>query len=189
MTAKIGGYVLLSVVLFLLGCLGGFFVSRSGDDQCVFTVTVESDRPVETQLFYDTGRDFNEAESRRAAVYYRDQAVTLSFLFPGDKLRRLRFDPARSTAAMCIRHAVVTCDGRDPFVLPLETLIPQQGIRSLRQDGGRLCFEMEGDDPVLHLDEIGVRSRRWTRPVLYSLGGGILALMVSFSFGWLYKHA
>lgn len=189
MTAKKGGFVLLWMVLFLLGCLGGFFVSRSGDDQCVFTVTVESDRPVETQLFYDTGRDFNEAESRRAVVYQQGRAVTLSFLLPGDKLQRLRFDPARSAAAMCIRDVAFTCGGRAPFIIPLKKLIPQRGIRSPRQEGGRFCFETEGDDPVLHLDEIGVRPRRWARPVLYSLGGGVLALVVSFSFGWLYKHA
>jgi hypothetical protein len=181
--------VMLIMVLFLLGCLGGFFVSQSGDDLCVFTVTVESDRPVETQLFYDTGKGFNETESRRAVVYHSGQAVTLSFLLPGDKLRRFRFDPARSAAAMCIRHAAVTCEEREPFVLSLETLIPQQGIRLLRQDGGRLCFETEGEDPILLLKEIGVRPRRWVRSFLYSLGGGILALAGAFSLAWLYKRA
>ena len=30
-------YLLLTMVIFLLGCLGGFFVSESGDDLCVFT--------------------------------------------------------------------------------------------------------------------------------------------------------
>ena len=189
MTAKKRGYVLLSVVLFLLGCLGGFIASRSGDDRCVFTVTVESDRPVETQLFYDTGRDFNEAESQRAVVYHRGQAVTLSFLVPGDKLRQLRFDPARSAAAMCIRHVAVTCDGRDPFIIPFEKLIPQQGIRLFRQDGGRLCFEAEGEDPVLLIKEIGTQPQRWVRSLVYSLGGGILTVVVSFFLAWLYKHA
>lgn len=189
MTVKKKRYVLLSLVISLLGCLGGFFVSQSGDDLCVFTVTVETDRPVETQLFYDTGRDFNEEESRQAVVYHRGQAVTLSFLLPGDKLRRLRFDPARSAAAMCIRYAAVTCDGRDPFIIPFEKMIPQQGIRLLRQDGGRLCFETEGEDSILLLYEIGVRPRRWAKPILYSLGGGILTLVVSFSLAWLYKRA
>ena len=182
-------YALLSVVLFLLGCFGGFIASQSGDDLCVFTVTLETDRPVETQLFYDTGRDFNEEESRQAVVYYRGQAVTLSFLLPGDMLQRLRFDPARSSAVMCILHAVVACGRRDPFIIPFEKMIPQQGIRLLRQDGGRLCFETEGDDPILLLDEIGVRPRSWVKPILYSLGGGFLTLVVSFSLAWLYKRA
>jgi len=189
MTTQKGRCLLLGAVLFLSGSLVGFFAGRSGDDKCVFTVTVESDRPVETRLFYDTGKDFNEAESRRAVVYHSGQAVTLSFLFPGDKLRRLRFDPARSAAVMCIRHAAITYDGRDPFTLSLETMIPQQGIRLLRQDAGRLCFETEGEDPILLLKEIGIQSRRWAMPVLYSLGGGILALAGAFSLAWLYKHA
>lgn len=189
MTPKKRRYVLLRLVLFLLGCLGAFLVSRSGDDLCVFTVTVESDRPVETQLFYDTGMNFNEAESQRAAVYHRDQAVTLSFLLPGDKLRRLRFDPARSATAMCIWNAVFTCDGRDPFIIPFEKLISQQGIRLLRQEGGRFCFETEGDDPILLLGEIGTRSRCWVQSLLYSLGGGILTLVGAFSLAWLYKSA
>ena len=64
MTAKRKRFMILSVAFFLLGCLGGFFVSRSDGDQCVFALTVEADQPVETQLYYDTGMDFNEAGIR-----------------------------------------------------------------------------------------------------------------------------
>lgn len=188
MTAKKNRFELLSVALFLLGCLGGFFLSQSGDDRCIFNVTVETDNPVEIQLFYDTGRDFNEEESQRAVVYNQGQAVTLSFMFPGGKLRRLRFDPARSVAAMCIWNAGLTCEGKDPFNIAFEKLIPQQGILLLRQEGARFCFKTEGDDPILHLDEIGVRPRGWTRPILYSLGGGIFLLLGTFSLVWLYKR-
>ena len=182
-------YLLLTMVIFLLGCFGGFFVSESSNDLCVFTLTVETDRPLETQLFYDTGRDFNEEESRQAVVYHRGQAVTVSFLLPGVMLQRLRFDPARSAAAMCIRHAVFACDSSDPFIIPSEKMIPQQGIRLLRQDQEGLCFETEGEDSILLIDPIGVRPRRMVRPILYSLGGGILTLVVSFSLAWLYKRA
>ncbi len=155
-------------------------------------MTLESSVPAETQLFYDTGRGFNEQESDRKVIYQAGVPIMVYFELSGVNLRALRFDPSRSQATIRIHEIILKYHGEAPFRVPLDSLSPVKDIRSLRYDGRVLTVETaEGaEDPILGFTRIGPAPRLTPfRIITAVLAGAFVAFGIAFIVVWVYRYS
>lgn len=176
-------FYLFLFILCLTGGILGFFVSQADPTYHRVTIRIESSKPVETQLFYDTGKGFNENDSIKQVVYQTNIPVILDFSLPGRNIRALRFDPGRSPAQIKIYEIVLKYQGEKPFSVPLDSLKAVKDIRSLHYDERAVTVEMaeKAEDPVLYLSRIGpARHASTARILLFIVAGAFIALGVAF---------
>ncbi|MGD1151734.1 MAG: hypothetical protein ABR911_02480 [Syntrophales bacterium] len=186
-----GSSYLFLFILCLTGGILGFFVSQADPPYHRVTMKIESSKPVETQLFYDTGKGFNENDSIKQVVYQTNIPVILDFSFPGRNIRALRFDPSRAPAQMKIYDITIRYRGEQPFRVPLNSLLPSRDIVSLQNDGNSLTLEttVTAEDPILLLTRIGPAPHTSKlRILMYILAGVVIALGIAFFFGWVYRN-
>jgi hypothetical protein len=180
------------IALCLAGGIGGYLWIHGESIYHEVVMTLESSVPVETQLFYDTGRGFNEKESDRKVIYQAGVPVTLYFELAGVNIRALRFDPSRSQATIRIHEIILKYHGAEPFKVPLDSLSPVKDIRSLRYDGKVLTVETAegGEDPILGLTRIGPAPRLTPFKIMTAvLAGVFVALGVAFIVVWVYRYS
>jgi hypothetical protein len=182
---------LILAAFYLTGGILGYIVSRSDQFHHHVLITLESSLPAETQLFYNTGRGFNENDSIRKVIYQANTPVTLDFDLTGPKLDGLRFDPSRSPAKINIHKIILKYQGEKPFTVPLDSLTAIRDIKLLHYDGQTLTVETTeaAQDPILHLSRIGPAPHPSTsRTILFILGGAFIALGVAFFIRWVYQN-
>ena len=191
MTAR-RSVILLAVCCIAGGALGYVF-GGMGNSQHQVLITLESSVPIETQIYYDTGKGFNEGESIKQAVYQANVPVTLDFDIPDRKLIGLRFDPGRSHARIKIFEILIQNNRKGtPFAVPLDTLSAARDIKSLQYDGQALIVETTeaAQDPILLLGRIGKATEpSIARTTLFSLGGAFSALAVALFILWVYRSS
>ena len=184
---------LLLVTFCLTGSLLGYFASRADRPNYQVLITLESSVPIETQLYYDTGKGFNEGESLKQAIYQANVPVTLDFDIPDRKLNGLRFDPGRSHARIKIFEILIQNNRkRMRFAVPLDTLSAARDIKSLQYDGKAVLVETTetAQDPILLLGRIGKATEpSIARTTLFSLGGAFSALAVALFILWVYRSS
>jgi hypothetical protein len=183
---------LFSFMFVLTGGILGYFISQANHSFHQVMITIESSMPVETQLFYDTGRGFNENESIRKVIYQENVLVTLQFDLSGPNLYGLRFDPSRSAAKMKIHEIILKYQDEKPFTVPLDSLTAAKDIKSLHYDGTTLTMETKeaAQDPILYLSKIGPAPHpSMTRAILFILWGAFIALGVAFFILWVYRNS
>ena len=185
--------VLFLVTLCLTGSLLGYFASRADRPNYQVLITLESSVPIETQLYYDTGKGFNEGESIKKVVYHSNVPVTLDFEILGPTLKNLRFDPGRSHARIKIFEILIQNNRKGtPFAVPLDSMTAARDIKSLQYDGRVLTVETTeaAQDPILLLDRIGKASESSIlKTTLFSLGGAFAALAVALFILWVYRSS
>lgn len=183
---------LLFIVFCLTGSIIGYSLNRTDDFHHQAMITLESSLPVETQLFYNTGKGFNENDSIRKAVYQANVPVSLHFELSGPNLDGLRFDPSRSPARIKIHQIILKYQTEKPFAVPLDSLTAANDIKSVHYDGRTLTVETteSAQDPILYLSRIGPAPHpSMTRPVLFILGGALIAMGVAFFTLWVYRNS
>jgi hypothetical protein len=181
----------LLVAFCLIGGVSGYVLSRTDNFQHQIMITLESSRAIETQLFYNRGKGFNENESIRKIIYQANVPVTLAFNLTGPKLDGLRFDPSRCPARIKIHEIILKYQGEKPFTIPLDSLTAIRDIKSLHYDGKTLNVETTeaAKDPILHLSRIGPAPRPSTlRTLLYVAAGAFIALGIAFFIRWVYRN-
>lgn len=100
-------------------------------------IDLRIDHPAYAQLFWDTGKGFNETESLHRDYEVHTYLQTLRFPLPATPLKDLRFDPLDGEAQIDIREIrVVDAGNRTRAIVPLESLRFHQDILShtLRRD-------------------------------------------------------
>ena len=187
---------LLFAIFFLTGGVWGYFYSMPDEFNHQAVITLESSLPIETQLFYDTGKGFNENESIRKLVYHANSPVTLLFELSGLNIRGLRFDPSRSPARLKIHGIVIKYQDSKPYAVPLDSLTAVNDIKSIHYDGTTLIVETTkaARDPILHLNQIGPAPKpESAAPVLtrlsYIAAGAFMALGMAFFILWAYRNS
>lgn len=192
-TKRPSGAFLLIAAFCLAGSLLGYFASQADRTNHQVLITLESSVPIETQLYYDSGRGFNEGDSIKQAVYQANLPVTLSFEIPGPKLKNLRFDPGRSHARVKILEILIQYHTKgSPFAVPLDSMTAARDIRSLQFDGKALTVETTeaAQDPILLPGRIGQAPEPSTiRVVLFILGGALAAFGMAFFVLWVYRNS
>ena len=190
---KIGFSAFLVLSILTVGGVGGYFLSGPENAPLQVLITLESSVPIETQIYYDTGKGFNEGESIKQAVYQANVPVTLDFDIPDRKLIGLRFDPGRSHARIKIFEILIQNNRKGtPFAVPLDTLSAARDIKSLQYDGQALIVETTeaAQDPILLLGRIGKATEpSIARTTLFSLGGAFSALAVALFILWVYRSS
>ena len=190
---KIGFSAFLVLSILTVGGVGGYFLSGPENAPLQVLITLESSVPIETQIYYDTGKGFNEGESIKQAVYQANVPVTLDFDIPDRKLIGLRFDPGRSHARIKIFEILIQNNRKGtPFAVPLDSMTAARDIKSLQYDGRVLTVETTeaAQDPILLLDRIGKASESSIlKTMLFSLGGAFAALAVALFILGVYRSS
>ncbi len=185
--------LIVLLVCCLAGGAGGYFLSGTNNVQHHVLVTLESSVPIETQLYYDSGKGFNEGESVTQPVYRANLPVTLSFDIPSPTIKNLRFDPGRSHARVKIFEIMIHYHkGGAPFTVPLESLMAARDIQSLQYDGRALnvVTAETAQDPILLLGRIGqAPESSITKAVLFAIGGVFAAFGIAFFIRWVYRNS
>jgi len=179
--------------LGMAGAIGGYALNCTGSMPLHILITLESSSPIETQLYYDTGKGFNESESLKQVVYQANVPVTLDFDIPDRKLNGLRFDPGRSHTKIKIFEILIQNNRKGtPFAVPLDSLTAARDINSLQYDGKAIIVETTGtaQDPILHLSWIGpVPQPSLFRALLHVAAGAAIALGMAFFILWVYRNS
>jgi hypothetical protein len=159
---------------------------RPAPSPCSFEVRVESGQSGIAQLFYDSGRDLNEADSAMRAVVAGRPGV-LRFPLPAGTVRKLRFDPLDREARMVVSGArIADGDGGTVVSFGPRRFRAQNEIKSLRVDGPSLFIETApgGLDPQLAVELAAPlelpRSPWWPRALL--VFAGMIACLLAL--GW-----
>ena len=136
-------------LLFLLAMLFG--ISRMHFYHPVkITVEVKTNTADTYQLFYDTGRDFNEAESVRINVFPTDDYQSIVFVLPPVALRHFRIDPG--SISKLIEMKMITLETRQQSLAwtPKEILAEFASFYDFAKISivdSRLRLEISGNDP------------------------------------------
>ncbi len=143
------------IVFFAISCLlllaMLFGISRMHFYQPVkITVEVKTNTADTYQLFYDTGRDFNEAESVRINVLPADDYQSVVFVLPPVALRHFRIDPG--SISKLIEMKKITLETRQQSLAwtPKEILTEFTSFYDFAQMtivDNRLRLEITGNDP------------------------------------------
>ena len=176
----------------LIGGVWGYLLSREEQPYHQFMITIESTKPVETQLFYDTGMGFNEGESIKKVIYQANTPVTLHFDLSGRNIRDLRFDPSRSPVSMKILGIMIQYQGEQPFTVPLDSLIPAKNILSYQYEGKTLTFATTeaAKDPIFLLKMIGPAPHAsMLRTIRFILAGAFVSLVMVLFIVCLYRSS
>jgi hypothetical protein len=92
--------------------------------------------PAQAQLFWDNGRGYSEADSRRVDYERQPGLQTLRFALPVQSLKALRFDPLDGAARLRIRALRIVDSAQNTRLsLPLESLMASHQIENLGLDG------------------------------------------------------
>lgn len=182
----------LFAAFFLTGGVLGYILSQADHRDHQVMITLESSKPAETQLFYDTGTGFNERESIKKVIYQANTLVTLHFDFSGRNLYGLRFDPSRSAAKIKIHEIILKYQDEKPFTVSLDSLTAVKDIKSLHYDGTTLTVETTeaAQDPILNLSRIGPAPRLTPYKIIARiLTGAAIALVIAFFIVWVYRSS
>jgi hypothetical protein len=184
-------YLIFSIFC-LIGGVWGYLLSREEQPYHQFVITIESKKPVETQLFYDTGMGFNEVESINKLIYQANTPVTLYFDLSGRNIRDLRFDPSRLPVKMKILSVMIQYQGEQPFTVPLDSLIPAKDILLYQYDGKILTFVTTetAEDPIFLLKRIGPAPHAsMLRTILFILAGAFVSLVIVLFIVCVYRSS
>ena len=179
------------MISVLTGGILGYFIGQADDPFHQVIITIESAIPSETQLFYDTGKGFNENDSIRQVIHQVDVPVVLDFGFSGHNLYGLRFDPSRSPVKMKISQIIIKYQKEKPFTVPLDSLTAVNDIKSVYYDGQTVTVETTetAEDPILYLSRLGPAPRSSTITIIaWILIGAVIALGVVLLFAWVYRN-
>jgi hypothetical protein len=106
------------------------------------------------QVYWDTGKGFDEQASVRNVVYGVGERQTLVFRLPPVDILALRFDPNIGSARMRIHSLALARHGGEEMALALEHLKPMGEIKHFARRVDACSFETDDDatDPRLLID-------------------------------------
>ena len=122
---------------------------HSGVDDLALQLEMSSSVPSTAELFWDSGKGFNQRESVSVAVNVTDSAhpQSLTFLLPAANLRQFRLDPLTGSGVITISDVVVTFSGRIILRIPPQDILSSAQIASRLQHGGAVTFSTVAGAP------------------------------------------
>jgi hypothetical protein len=138
------GYVLaLPAIAFIL--TGAVDRARPG-----VIVTMSSRQPGVLQLFYDSGKGFNAAQSSLVSLQPSDERRQYRLELPPGDYRSLRIDPGTMPGRYVLERVSVRLGvSAADLIIPLDELLPYTDVRVVARSRGRLDVDAVGYDPVL----------------------------------------
>lgn len=107
------------------------------------------------QLFYDTGRGFNQQDSQVAAIIGDGKTQTLRFKLPDKKIKQLRLDPLNVPGRVILQSCELTSfNGQFSEMIAPENITPLNQIAAMtRGEQGQwlITTTPDGNDPSLIL--------------------------------------
>ena len=173
--------IAIPVSLLLLFC---YLILVRGTYPMVWISIETSDIPKDDyRLYLDTGRGYNERETRLERVISREDSLTLSYPLPRKHVRRIRFDPGTQTHEITIQRICVSgllhekCWASENLA---ESITPLAGIESIVATKENLRIKTVGSDPYLDLGpQIATAHRQLSRFNAWGLLSAIFLLCVA----------
>ncbi len=142
--------VVFLVLLALIHTLPGFFLRTN------LYIEVQSRQADTYQVFYDTAKGYNEAESVVSSLRGSGVFETIRFRLPGKKINKIRIDPGTKPVNMLIRKICINSllrqrcwTGQDLLqYTPMHDISKFEvtdGLLSITSTGGDPYFEFKGD--------------------------------------------
>jgi len=143
--------IIFCTISFVLLLAMLFGISRMHFYQPVkITVEVKTKMADTYQLFYDTGSDFNEAESVRINVLPADEYQSVVFVLPHVALRHFRFDPGSISKLIELKKITLETSRQSLVWTPKEILTEFSSFydfAKIRIVDDSLRLEISGNDP------------------------------------------
>ncbi|MEN8198937.1 MAG: hypothetical protein ABFR63_02575 [Thermodesulfobacteriota bacterium] len=187
-------YLSLVVVLGLAALIGHFVQSPYGKNCRVYSVSVvlEADQEAALELYYDTGRGFDEKDHQEMLIAPAGEKIKYEFTIPvWREFSKFRIDPVGGGVKMKIHSVEVSSlDGSFTHSVDLEAVSPLQQITNGHWNGSSYSFETaaEAPDPILLVEAISDphvqrEERSWSIYAFWLLGG----LLVVMTINWIYR--
>ncbi|QAV25727.1 hypothetical protein BTDUT50_02910 [Neobacillus thermocopriae] len=103
------------------------------------------------QLFWDTGRGYNEDESIKLPIINKESLEEYIFELPDASIKSLRLDPGNSVGFGIIKDIYLVNDYLDNRQLFLEELVPLHGVDFLNKTKEGYHFISHNTDPQLEI--------------------------------------
>lgn len=147
----VGG--LLTYASLTLICCGIFaayeYTYRSGLE---VSIDLSSSVASTAQLFFDTGKDFNEQESRITHIGASNGWQHLTFTLPPGRIRSLRFDPAMAPGRFVLHRVTIACsDGSEVLKINARDVLSFNQILDRREtpEGVAFTTALTSNDPSI----------------------------------------
>ncbi|MEN8198936.1 MAG: methyltransferase domain-containing protein [Thermodesulfobacteriota bacterium] len=125
----------------------------------IFSISLDGSAGGTAQLYYDTGRGFNEEQSVSVDYVARGERVELEFTLPNCEIKDLRFDPSMGPVSIKIFTAELALGGDRENSLKLDSFSPGSNIRRSGMKDGSFFAESSRNtnDPniLIHLPSHG----------------------------------
>ncbi len=144
----------LALALAVAAALPVMTTSPERRDYYLFDVTLTSTSASSTQLFWDLGRGFGEADSSRQPLKVEPSPVVYRYMMPMGTFRALRLDPGDAPGTYTLSHAQIEDDrGRVVRTFSVDDFVATNQIAKLERKGDTLVVETtpDGSDPNFQL--------------------------------------
>ncbi|MCG8528491.1 MAG: hypothetical protein MI748_19090 [Opitutales bacterium] len=182
-------WLTVAVTFIISICIYNHF--KLQEEQWYVKILFETNSPSRMQLFYDTGRGFNEFDSKSFS-YEDDVLNTLIIPLPFDQINDLRMDPSSALSQFRI-HAfyISNLAQKIDIPLPLNTLKAYKGIEEWRIVDDKISFVTTNGDPQIRFRDIVevIESAKIKHkpPQVERFLGYLLLLMIVFPLSLLFR--
>ena len=121
---------------------------------------MSANTPSTAEVFFDTGKSFNEGEASSLLVKsasltsFQTLDFTIPFAVPAQRIRAIRFDPISAAGEVVIRHVAIRApDGREILAIPPGDIARLNQIASIAVHGAEadVTTTPQAPDPQLSL--------------------------------------
>jgi hypothetical protein len=152
MNRRITQMFLLSILISL--CICFFLNFEPTTSRYYFEITITTPKEGMAQIFYDTGKGYNEQNSSQHAVRASDKPQVLYFEIPPGRYTKLRIDPLNSAAKVILENPrVLNLHMRSVRELDFQDVTSKHDIGRLFASDGKLTIDIEtgANDPFFEL--------------------------------------
>lgn len=176
---RINAFLLAICSLLIAGIIGykDYFVSN----QFYFVIDIEASATGISQIFFDTGRGYNEQDSNSLQLQ-RGTFQKYSFPLPALAIKSIRFDPTRSPALISIKNArIENAQGQVLKNFPVQSFMPLNQISSMEISENALAIQTTDNDPITVIENSWFGGKITWR-VFFAQRGWIYACYALLSF-------
>ena len=187
--------IILVIILALLISVAAYIAIQVNLHQPIRVyVTTQIHSPDTYQVFYDTGKGFNEGESVSINVSPTENFQSLSFTLPDSvkSIDNLRFDPGYQTKDVLIKSISIKTPGQNVYwsAQEIPTHFLPVNMASKEVSSNVISFETSGTDPqlVYTQDNLNVTTTMSAKKLVVSSGLLIVFFLLCFLLIFFFRN-
>jgi uncharacterized membrane protein len=191
MLSRITIIALIVCSLFIAGVIG--YNDYHKLNQVYFVTDLETSASGGSQVFYDIGDGYNEADSCIIVVQRGSSQNRMFSLLPSKAIRSIRFDPINVPAEVRIKNArVENKQGDIVKKLPIQDFRPVQQIAKMYAQDDTLVIHTvkNANDPIIQIENSSIKNQiNWNDYIAKRgwiiIGYGLLSLLILIGLNYL----